>query len=120
MPDVEYVTVTFKVYEDAAFTSPSTAHGDTVDIFFKEEADPEVILKLDQIIALLSSIIGGVSVAGYAVTGEVKDPNQAVGSLEANQIDGIINENKLVGVVDEDEAVGSLRDSFLTGELSCK
>ena len=121
MPDTEYLTVTFKVYEDAVFSSPSTKHGDTVDIFFKEEADPEVILKLDQIIALLNTITTGATVVGNQIVGEVNDVNLLVGTVEEDYVSGTIDgTNELVGIIEDNDMSGSISEPFVTGDAECK
>lgn len=37
MPSTEFLTVQYKVYDDAGFTTPSTDHGDALDVFSKAE-----------------------------------------------------------------------------------
>ncbi len=75
MPLAEFVTIQFKIYDDAGFTTPSTQHSDALDIFGRaQDTSPKVTGILDGTVE--ATELEGDVAAAQNLTGEVEsDPS---------------------------------------------
>ena len=112
MPDKRYVSVTYQVFDDAGFTTPSPDHYDGVDSFELTVLDQDLIDLLIELRDLLDLILdAGISVVGANLVGEVTDESEFEGEIsETQEITGIITE--------PDAAEGEVDDGDITGEIS--
>ncbi len=116
MPNTEYITVQYRVYNDAMFTSRSPHHADALDIFFREETDPVLLEKLNQIISLLESLIIGGIASKNIIKGDVFSSN-IVKSLKIGAVSKNISALNLVGEIKELVAEYKIGREKIIGEI---
>jgi len=116
MPDEDFISATFQVFDDAGLTIPSR-HGDTADFFVKSFGAVDVIDCLDQIKDLLNLLLQNIPLP--ALKGKILDGLNLIGKIEQDYaLKGNIEDNKLKGTIkDVDKLVGTIQDDELKGEL---
>ena len=117
MPTNSFITMQYKVYQDAGHTIRSLRHVDTiVETVSRDFVGEAVDSILSSINALLSGGFIG-DIAGFIVDqglilGIIEDDNQLVGNISDN--------NNLVGIIEDDELLGYVfSDELLVGYISC-
>jgi hypothetical protein len=117
MEDVDFISATFQVYDDAGLTIFSNIHMDTMDFFPKSIAPPEVLDCLDEIKDLLNLLLQNIPLP--ALKGKIQDGLDLIGKVEQDYgLKGNIEDSKLVGEIqDSDNLVGKIEDDELKGEL---
>lgn len=103
MPDTTYITIQYRVYDDSNYSIISSTHSDTLDIYYREEPDPEIMVSLIEIKSLIGALTGGVIAAG----------NMLQGYVESSNIHSYIDDKSLIGLVTDGELKGDILSSSL-------
>jgi len=116
---VDFLTVSYVVYDDAAFSVVSDRYQNGTDVFDYSETDDTIIDKLNQIISTLNAVQG--SSTGADLTGQVTmDATVLTGVIdELTSLRGrLVDETTLTGSIDADATLtGIIEDEGLTGEI---
>lgn len=108
MPDTSYVIVQYRVYDDILHQSKSLYHADALDIFFKEEANNEVMTKLNEIISLLQSMVVGTVASKNIIQGNIIN-GKLISKIDKKNITSKISSIKLTGEIKDDKIKKDLR-----------
>lgn len=109
---VDYLDVTYEVYNDSLFTTLSDDHLSGTEVFRLEIPDSVFIEKLDQILEKI--LKGGELVAQL-------DGRELTGLLDAMELCGKLNDTELVArlSLDEELAARLIPVKELEGEIEC-
>lgn len=106
MPNTAYVTVSYSVFNDAAFTSLSAEHSFTEDILPLDVPAQEILDCLEEIKETLNQIQSvGITVKLLdTVIGLVEDAEALIGVVAEDTITAVVAEDALSAIVDEDSS----------------
>ena len=114
MPDEDFVTAQYKIFDNVGLTIFSQDHPTVEDTFEVTLPATELLDKMDILIALLEEIRdAGLDFIPPAVVGVIEEAIEMIGLIEDDtEIDGEIGQaTELVGVIKEQEVTGIVDDS---------
>jgi len=119
MPLLDYITATYKVFNDSGFTDPSITHSDSEELYKLAVPVAELIEVLNKINQILSEGVVAKGL-GYDLEGAIEEP-ETTATVDENTVVAQVEESTALGTVDTLELQGIIEDELQAqAELGCE
>jgi len=115
MPDVDFVTTSYIVYDDSLLSTESIDYTHGTDTFLQEVPNSVIVDKLDEIIATLNALQGqsteanlkGYIIGDEVLTGIIQEAEEIKGLISGDSLQGTVSEDSLAiqGNIEDDEEI---------------